>query len=417
MIEPILHLRRELHQYPELSAKEADTAGRIVRFFTPLAADSIVEGLGGHGVAVVFGGKVAGPTILLRCELDAVPIQELSQRDYRSTRAGISHSCGHDGHMAILAAVGAELAASPPERGRVVLLFQPAEETGCGAAAVLHDPRFAAIRPDFAFALHNLPGVPLGQVIVRRGAFNCASRGMTIRLSGSTAHAAQPESGRSPARAMCRLIQGLSLLPPGIAEQGETAFATVVGAELGKKAFGTAPGEAEIWCTLRSESDATMARLVRFSEQLAAEHAGEDGLTVSIACQDVFAATINSESAVQRVREVVAPETLTFAERPFRWSEDFGLITASCEGALIGIGAGEELPALHNPQYDFPEALIPPAKALFLRLIQRCLTGGGSCEAMKNKGPSLPRFPLAVWMAIALLVIDDTSQLSLPGLI
>src|SRR5690606_35641080 len=112
---------------------------------------------------------------------------------------GKGHLCGHDGHMAIIAGHAGAMAARRPVRGRVIVLFQPAEETGAGAAAVIADPAFKAIEPDFAFALHNLPGVPLGAAGIRAGAFNFASEGLSIRLEGKTAHASQPEAGLSPA--------------------------------------------------------------------------------------------------------------------------------------------------------------------------------------------------------------------------
>jgi metal-dependent amidase/aminoacylase/carboxypeptidase family protein len=242
-----------------------------------------------------------------------------------------------------------------------------------GAEAVLQDPRFETIKPNFAFALHNLPGLPLGQVLIRPGTFNCASRGMTVKLSGTTTHAAQPETGQSPAAAMCDCIQKISTLRPGTVPSDETAFATVVGAQLGKKAFGTAPGEAEIWATLRSEKDATIEKLTQYVEQSVHDAAAKNGLTVTIAYQDVFPATINGVEAVKRIQEVVDDAALSVPEKPLRWSEDFGRITASCEGALFAIGAGTDHPNLHNPDYDFPDALILPAKDIFLRLVDSYL--------------------------------------------
>jgi amidohydrolase len=372
-MDSITQLRRSLHQHPELSGFEIETARKIVSFFAPLEPDEIIEGLGGNGLAVVFSGKETGPTILLRCELDAVPIQDQNQIGYRSVTDSVSHKCGHDGHMAILAAVGAELAAKRPDRGKVVLLYQPAEENCEGAAAVIRDPRFDSIKPHFAFALHNLPGFPLGQIIVRAGAFNCASCGMTVKLSGTTAHAAQPETGLSPTVAMCHIIEHLSALPPGIVPPNEIASATVVGARLGEKAFGTAPGNAEVWTTLRSETDDAMARLVAHAERVARQSALTYGLGVDFEYEDVFRATVNSQRAVDIVQSVAGRNSVYIPEKPFRWSEDFGRITAISEGALFGIGAGTGVPDLHNPDYDFPQELIPMATAVLGRLIQACL--------------------------------------------
>ncbi len=366
-------LRHELHRHPELSGAESQTANRIAVFLRRLDPDQLIEGLGGRGLACVFAGTSPGPTVLLRCELDALPIAELGEHAHRSTTAGVGHQCGHDGHMAILAAVAQQLSAKRPARGRVVLLYQPAEETGEGAAAVIADPRFTELRPDYCFALHNVPGYPLGEVLLREGPFSCASRGMSITLTGNTAHAAQPETGTSPAQAMCRIIASLGELPAHIAEPEQITFATVVGAQLGAKAFGTAPGQAQIWVTLRSEDNDAMARLIAHAEALVRLNAQADGLQHAIDYQDIFPATINAPEASAMVRAAAASMSLREMAQPFRWSEDFGHFTASCPGALFGIGAGVAMPDLHNPDYDFPDALIPIASGLFLRIVGEAL--------------------------------------------
>lgn len=366
-------LRRDLHRHPELSGDEAQTARRIQAFFAPLRPDAVVTGLGGHGLAFVFDGAAPGPTVLLRCELDALPIAGEAPVAWRSQHAGVGHQCGHDGHMAILAAVGARLAARRPPRGRVVLLYQPAEENGQGAAAVIADERFRRLVPDYAFAVHNLPGVPFGEVVVRSGEFTAASRGMAVRLTGATAHAAQPETGRNPTAALCRIIGELSSIPGGVLPRDERAFATVVGARLGEKAFGTAPGDAELWATLRAETDGTMTRLVAYAQERVAVAAAAAELGFDVAWEDVFPATVNSRRAVDLVRRAAGPAPVVETEGPFAWSEDFGRYTQLAEGALFGIGAGTETAPLHDPRYDYPDALTPVAAAIFCRIVDQCL--------------------------------------------
>lgn len=187
-------LRHELHRHPELSGQESATAQRIADELTGLGADRIWRNLGGHGVAAEFKGAAPGPTVLLRCELDGLPIRELSELPYRSSMTGKGHLCGHDGHMVSMLGVGMWLAARPAS-GRVILLFQPAEETGAGAKAVVEDVRWPEIRPDYAFAYHNVPGRPLGEIGLRPGPGNCASRGMQILFEGKSSHAAAQEDG------------------------------------------------------------------------------------------------------------------------------------------------------------------------------------------------------------------------------
>ncbi len=366
-MDPVIRLRRDLHRHPELSGEERETARRIVRFFEELQPDRIVTDLGGHGVAAIFEGREPGPTVMFRAELDALPVRERNACEFASVHDGVGHQCGHDGHMAILAALGTELARERQAGGRAALLFQPAEETGKGAASVLADPAFDALAPDFAFALHNLPGYPLGQVILRAGAFNCASRGLSVRLVGRTAHAAQPETGVSPARAMCRIVDGLSELgDASSSESGAIAFATVVGSRLGERAFGTAPGEAEVFATLRAGSDEGMRAMIEQAEALARAAAARDGLEIEIDDDDVFEATTNDADAVEIVRRTAGPDgDIRELEHPLRWSEDFGRFTARTRGALFGIGAGTEAADLHDPHYEFPEALIPIGARLF----------------------------------------------------
>ncbi|MCH9825401.1 MAG: M20/M25/M40 family metallo-hydrolase, partial [Alphaproteobacteria bacterium] len=177
--------RRELHRFPEVSGEEVETARRIVAALTVLSPSKILTGLGGHGVAAVFDSGVEGPTVLFRAELDALPIEEKNSKiDYASEIAGKSHVCGHDGHMTMLLALGRVLARQPVAKGRVVLMFQPAEEDGSGAKAVVADPAYQEIAADWAFAIHLEPGRPFGYVSTVPGLINCASLGLTIKLTG-----------------------------------------------------------------------------------------------------------------------------------------------------------------------------------------------------------------------------------------
>ncbi|MBT8077769.1 MAG: amidohydrolase [Gammaproteobacteria bacterium] len=368
-----IELRHELHRHPELSGQESGTAARIATFFAALRPDMVVTGLGGTGLAFGFGSDADGPTLLLRCELDALPIQETNQMAYRSATAGASHKCGHDGHMAILAQVGVELAKHRPTNGRVVLLYQPAEESGAGAAAVIADRDFERLRPDYVFGLHNLPGFPLGEVVLRAGTFACASRGMIVRLKGKTAHAAQPETGVSPASAMCRLVDEFNNLAERTGIGNELVLATVVGAHLGDNSFGIAPDTAAVYATLRSESDTTMQKVVSHCESLVAEVAAAQRLSAEVKYEEIFSATINAATAVDAIERSCHDLPHTRVEQPFRWSEDFGRFTRIAEGAFFGLGAGTGRPQLHNDDYDFPDELIETGSRVFLRIVDNYL--------------------------------------------
>lgn len=355
--------RRVLHARPELSGHEAQTAATVLAMLRDTGPDRILTGLGGQGVAAIYDSGQPGPRVLLRCELDGLPIQDLADVAHRSTVPGRGHQCGHDGHMAILAGMARLLGRRRPARGAVILMFQPAEETGAGALQVVTDPAFAAVAPDYAFALHNMPGMPLGHVAIAEGPVACASRGVTLALSGRTAHASQPETGLSPMAALSRLMPALSALgsPVGTPTSApDYTLVTVTHALMGAPAFGVAPGEARLFATLRTLTDAGMTRLVGTVETLARDIASAEGLGLEIGYSDVFVTCRNDAGAVALVRQALEDLRLPHGPGilPMRASEDFGQFGHGAKAALFLLGAGRDVPDLHNPDYDFPDALI-----------------------------------------------------------
>ncbi|HMO08621.1 MAG TPA: amidohydrolase [Paracoccaceae bacterium] len=365
--------RRALHRAPELSGQEHATAAAFAAEVARFRPDEVVTGLGTTGVAAVWQGREPGPTVMIRAELDALPIVETGSAPWASDVPGIAHLCGHDGHLTILAGVARLLSRRPPASGRVILLGQPAEETGAGAAAVLADPAFAALSPDWAFALHNMPGMPLGHVALRAGPMNCASVGLRIALLGRTSHAAEPSAAHSPALAVARLIPGLI----GLGHDGplDDAFrlVTLTHARLGEPAFGITPGEAEVWATLRTLTDAGMTGLRDEAAALVADLAG--GFSPVLTWHDDFAACANHPEATACLASAVRTLGLPLSEGdlPMRASEDFGRFGAVARSAMLCLGAGEAVARLHAPDYDFPDALIAPGARIFDRTIRDLL--------------------------------------------
>ncbi len=367
--------RRELHRHPEISGEEEKTAAAVAGFLAGTRPDETITGLGGHGVALVYGSGRPGPTLLFRSELDALPIEEVGDPLWRSTVSGKSHMCGHDGHTTILAAVARQLGRRRPASGRVVLVFQPAEETGKGAAGVTADPRYAAIRPDYAFSLHNWPGIPFGHARLKEGVVNCASRGIRILLDGRTAHASMPETGIAPTLAVARLLPALEQLSHGSFADDDFALVTICHARIGDAVFGIAPGHAEIRATLRTRLDARMDGLVAAAEALARRVAAGDGLGCRIDYDEIFVASMNDADATARLAAALDAEGLPFSGDglPMRGSEDFGLFGHGSKSAMVFLGAGLAVPMLHNPDYDFPDDLIPVGARVFLRVVRQML--------------------------------------------
>jgi len=367
--------RHKLHQFPEISGEEVETAREVVSFLSDTRPDQVITELGGHGVALIYEGLESGPTVMLRCELDALQIHEISDLPYRSRKDGKAHMCGHDGHMAMMAGVARHLGGHRPARGRAILLFQPAEETAHGAEAVIADPKFASIRPDYAFAIHNMPGLPLAHVAIAEGQITCASMGLCIRLVGKTAHASMPETGISPAMAVSRIIAALRTLEAGEAVGPGFRRLTVTGVEMGKKVFGITPGDAEIRMTLRTPESDTIEVLVETVLKMVHAIAAEEGLTVEHSIHNFFRACINdSESAAifgNAVDEMNLSRVTGYV--PIRGAEDFGLFGCCSKAALLFIGSGMDRPMVHNPDYDFPDELIPKGAGLFLSVLDQLL--------------------------------------------
>jgi len=370
----LISLRRELHKYPELSGKENNTAERIIKFAEKFNPDDIIKNIGGNGLAVIFKGNQEGKTILIRCELDALPIEEENQFDYKSSNDGVSHKCGHDGHMAIVSGLIPILSENKIDKGRVILLYQPAEETGEGAEKILHDEKFKSIKPDYVFALHNLPGFEKNKIVIKENEFASASKGLIIKLYGKTSHAAEPEKGITPSLAVAELIQWLVELPQK-EKFDEFSLVTIIHAKIGERAFGTTPGYAELMATLRSYKNEDMVKLQKKAEEIIDDVATKNNLKNEIEWVEEFPSTVNDKYCVDVIKQSAEENNLDIEliDVPFRWSEDFGHFTQKFKGALFGLGSGINQPQLHNPDYDFPDDIILTGTKIFYSIIKNVL--------------------------------------------
>lgn len=370
----LVELRKELHRHPELSGNESDTSKRIIDFAKQFNPDKIIPNLGGHGVAVIFNGEENGKTVLIRCDLDALPIQEENNFKYKSEVDGVAHKCGHDGHMAIVSGLIPLLSNQKLKKGRVVLLYQPAEETGQGASAVLNDDKFEKIKPDYVFALHNLPGFKKSEIVIKNNEFASASKGLIIKLKGKTSHAGEPERGISPSLAVAELIQMLTDLPEN-KKINDFSLVTIIHSRIGERAFGTTPGYGELMATLRSYKNEDMEILTNLAKELIEKVATKHKLKYEIEWVEEFPSTFNNVDCVELIKNSANDNdfSITQIENPFRWSEDFGHFTQKFEGALFGLGSGLEQPQLHNPDYDFPDEIILTGTKMFYSIIQKSL--------------------------------------------
>ncbi len=365
-------LRHHLHQYPELSGQEFATAAFLTSFIQPFKPTEILNNLGsGTGIVAYWDSGKPGPFILFRAEIDALPIDEEGNFEYCSNHPGISHKCGHDGHTAMVAGMAALIHRNPPVVGKAGILFQPAEETGEGALAIVKDERFRRLKPDYIFGLHNLPGYPLGQIVLRSGTFCAASSGMRIILVGRTSHAAEPEKAISPMTCMINLLQSLPAITNQIQTNQPTQL-TVTHARLGEASFGITPGTAMLQITLRAYDKNDFDALIKKVESLANEEAQKSGLKIHFEFEEAFPLTANSENMTSLIQTASDKGGFNFIKKkePFRWSEDFGHYAEIAQTGFFGLGAGEEVPNLHHPQYDFPDALLGYGIRIFKSLME-----------------------------------------------
>ena len=367
-----IEFRKELHKFPELSGSEKKTSEKIYSTLKKFAPDELYSQLGGNGVMATFfcDQPDEAETLLFRAELDAIAVQEESGEGHSSEKEGVMHGCGHDGHMTILLGLAEYLHHNPPRNCNISLLFQPAEETGKGAAKVLQDPRFQRKTFKRAFALHNLPGFEENQVIIRKDVFAAASVGLEVTLHGRSSHAAYPEQGSNPSHILGNLLTFVSEGFEEFKKGGSVNKIVCTYAQLGNVAYGISPGQAQMGITIRSSND---HELQKITEQIQirtnAEAESFDG-TIAIRQVEPFSATINDAAGTELVKEMAGRSGLSIKvlDEPFPWSEDFGEFRKKCPITLFGLGTGENHPPLHSETYDFNDRLIETGIELFAGL-------------------------------------------------
>jgi len=307
--------------------------------------------------------------------MDALPIEEVNTFEHRSTVSGVSHKCGHDGHSAIGVGLVGLLKETPLSQGRVTVLFQPAEEVGEGARRVMDDPDFHISDYDFALALHNIPGYPKNELIWKKKQFTTAVQSLILRFKGKTSHAAEPLKGNNPAIVIADTIRYARENQVVDEEELYYHLLTPIYIHMGSQDYGVAAGYGEAHFTIRSRRQAHMEEVTQKLIEFARNRAWKEGIRMEAETLAEFAANRNDPLILEPLREAAEALGLSQTRRrvPFPWGEDFGLFTQHIPGAMFGLGAGEECPALHNPDYDFPDDLIPTGIRIFYETVNRLI--------------------------------------------
>lgn len=375
----IVATRHYLHENPELSDCEQDTAALVAERLNALGLDEVRTGLGGYGVLGVLKGTAegaqAGPIFALRADMDALPIHETSDLPYKSCKPGVMHACGHDGHTATLLGTAATLAQLRDQiRGTVRFVFQPAEETVGGAERMCN----AGVMEDVGaiVALHGWPGMKVGQIGVRSGPMMASSDTFDITVRGRGAHAAMPHLSIDPIVIGAQIVTALQTLVSREISPTDSAVVTVAQFHAGT-AYNIIPGTAEIKGTIRCLSDKMRVAIPQRIEELAS------GICAAMRAECVFrhalgtGVTVNDADIIALVAEVggetLGESNVVPLEAPSMGAEDFAAYLRHAPGAMFRLGVGETTSNLHTPTYNFADEALPHGVELFSRIALRYL--------------------------------------------
>lgn len=350
--------RQDFHQHPEFGFEEKRTAQLVAERLRSFGLD-VEEGVGGTGVVGTLKRGTANRSIALRADMDALRIQEATNAAYASENPGYMHACGHDGHTSMLLGAAKILAEEGGFDGTVRFIFQPAEEWGKGALAMLDDGLLARFPFDEIYGIHNMPGYDIGQFRTRSGAFMSAEDNFEIKLTGNGGHASRPEATQEVMVAACALVMNLqSIVSRGVAP---TDIAVVSVTEIFTDGVRNAlPGAARILGDTRSFSPDVSQRIEAQMRRIAQGTAEAYGVVADVSYTREFVPTINDSALTDAVLDVASglfgAENVEELTAPGGGSEDFARFLAHVPGCFVYLGNGAQSKPLHHPAYDFDDA-------------------------------------------------------------
>ncbi|MGH7067650.1 MAG: amidohydrolase [Acetobacteraceae bacterium] len=355
--------RRHLHAHPELSSEERLTAAFVAERLAELGI-AFASGIGGHGLVATLTRPGSARSVALRADMDALPIPEETNLPYASTRPGVMHACGHDGHTTSLLGAASLLASDPGWCGTIRLIFQPAEEGGGGARAMLADGLLERFPFERIFAYHNWPGLEAGTVMVHSGPVMAAGQRFTITLTGKAGHAALPHLAKDPMLAAAHLILALQSIVARNVDPLEAAVVTVGMLEAGN-APNQIPETAILRGTFRSYRKDLHLAIGEAIRRIASGVAATFEISANVSMTIGGPATINTEPEALLAAEAGQAAGLTVRRdlSPSMTGEDFAAYLQVRPGAFawIGNGPGADGRNLHSPHYDFNDAILPAA--------------------------------------------------------
>ena len=369
--------RRDFHEHPELLYEVHRTAGIVSDKLKQFGCDEVVTGIGRTGVVAVIKGKTdkSGKVIGIRADMDALPIEEATGAPHQSKIRGAMHACGHDGHTAILLGAAKYLAETRNFDGTAVMIFQPAEEGGAGAEAMLKDGLLERFGVQEVYGLHNMPGIPVGNFALRPGPLMAAADRFDIQIEGKGGHAARPHEGIDTLLVACQVVTALQSIVARNVNPLESAVVSVCSIQAGNT-FNVIPQHARLLGTVRTLTDEVRdlceTRIRAVVESVCAAY----GATVKIEYNRGYPVTRNHPEQADflaRIAAQVGGEGAVDADvTPLMGAEDFSYMLEQRPGAYIFLGNGNTA-GVHHPAYDFNDEAIPYGVSLWAKVVETAM--------------------------------------------
>jgi amidohydrolase len=370
--DDLVALRRDLHANPELGFTEERTSSIVARLLTDWGIE-VHRGIGKTGVVGVLQGRGGNyRRIGLRADMDALPIEEVADVPYRSTTPGLMHACGHDGHTTMLLGAARYLAETRSFDGTAVFIFQPAEEGLGGARAMLAEGLFERFPCDEIYALHNLPDGPRGRVALKAGPAMAGADFFDIRITGRGAHGAYPHKSVDPTMVAVNMAQAMQTIVSRNADPLHAVVVSITQIHAGS-AYNVIPETAQLSGTIRLFDDSARALVRTRMRELAAGLGAAFGASVEVEIRDVFSVLNNHDEQTAAIGAAAADlfgqDNVVWLEEPRMGSEDFADMLQIVPGAYVWLGQAPG-PGLHNPAYQFDDAILPLGAALLARMVE-----------------------------------------------
>jgi amidohydrolase len=370
--------RRDFHAHPELQYDVHRTAASVAEKLESFGCDEVVTGIGRTGVVGVIRGRKPGDKVVgLRADMDALPIEEATAVPYKSTVPGKMHACGHDGHTAMLLGAAKYLADTRNFAGTAVMIFQPAEEGGAGARAMLRDGLFERFGIQEVFGMHNYPGMPVGEFGIRSGPMMASTDSVVIRIEGKGSHAAWPHFGVDPVLVGAQIVNALQSIVARNVDPLEAAVISICVFQAGQ-ADNVMPQTATLRGTVRTLSPAVRELVKTRVREVVEGTAKLYGAKADLSYNAGYPVLVNDEArtafAAEIADEIAGTDKVDRDTPPLMGAEDFAYMLEERPGAFIYVGNGDSA-MLHHPAYDFNDDAIPVGTSYWVRLAERALAG------------------------------------------